>query len=212
SSREVYARHKLGHLIPVRLGVGRVDLEGGETLFVGFVADISERKAMEEKLRESEERLSSLMQNIPGASFRRQFDKNWTPIFLSDGILDISGYSSARFFAEQRSFADLVYPDDYHNVCQIIESLDNDTNTYAVEYRLKHKSGDPVWVLENGLVVKDSNGNVLWIDGVMINISTRKQMEEELLNAKLLAEEAAESKASFLANMSHEIRTPMNAI
>lgn len=212
SSREVYAQHKLGHLIPVRLGVGRVDLEGDETLFVGFVADISERKAMEEKLRESEERLSSLMQNIPGASFRRQFDKNWTPIFLSDGILDISGYSSARFFAEQRSFADLVYPDDYHNVCQIIESLDNDTNTYAVEYRLKHKSGDPVWVLENGLVVKDPNGNVLWIDGVMINISTRKQMEEELLNAKRLAEEAAESKASFLANMSHEIRTPMNAI
>lgn len=212
SPREVFAQHKLGHLIPVRLGVGRVDLESGETLFVGFVADISERRSMEEKLRESEERLSSLMQNIPGASFRRKLDKSWTPIFLSDGILEIAGYSSARFFAQQNSFADLVFADDYEKVCHLIETLGEEKNTYAVEYRLKHKSGDLVWVLENGLVVKDQNGKVLWVDGVMIDISSRKEMEDALIQAKRVAEEAAESKAAFLANMSHEIRTPMNAI
>ena len=94
SPREVYARHRNGDLIPVRLGVGRVNLDDGETLFVGFIADISQRKAMEEKLRESEERLSSLMQNIPGASFRRLLDHGWTPIYLSDGVAELCGYSA----------------------------------------------------------------------------------------------------------------------
>jgi len=212
SPREVYAQHKQGHLIPVRLGVGRVNLKDGETLFVGFVADISDRKAMEERLRESQERLSSLMQNIPGASFRRQFDKEWTPIFLSEGMFDISGYSSRLFLNQEKSFAKLVFEDDFKYVCDRIQSLDAHNSTYAIEYRLKHQNGEPVWVLENGLVVRDDQGNVKWIDGVMINISNLKQVEQELINAKLLAEEAAESKANFLANMSHEIRTPMNAI
>lgn len=62
------------------------------------------------------------------------------------------------------------------------------------------------------MIVRDENGQILWSDGVTVDISSRKAMEEELVEARQRAEQAAESKASFLANMSHEIRTPMNAI
>ncbi|EPS3421911.1 PAS domain S-box protein [Vibrio fluvialis] len=212
SPREVYARHRNGDLIPVRLGVGRVNLDDGETLFVGFIADISQRKAMEEKLRESEERLSSLMQNIPGASFRRLLDHGWTPIYLSDGVAELCGYSADVLLSGEVSFFDCLLEEDRPQLCDNIRNSLDERETYEIEYRVTHKDGHTVWVLENGMIVRDENGNVVWSDGVMVDISSRKQMESELLEAKLRAEDAAESKASFLANMSHEIRTPMNAI
>lgn len=210
--REVYAQHKKGHEFPVRLGVGKVHLAHGDTLFVGFIADISERKAMEVKLRDSQERLTSLMRNIPGAAFRRCFDPKWSPIFLSDAIVELCGYRSEEFLQGNISLASLIVEEDEQSVRDTIAALPSDKQTYAVEYQLIDKAGQPVWVLENGMVVRDEDGTILWIDGVMINITNRKEMESELLNAKRIAEEAVETKAAFLANMSHEIRTPMNAI
>lgn len=56
------------------------------------------------------------------------------------------------------------------------------------------------------------NGNIVGLCSISTDISLRKQMEEALFEAKMVAEEAAKSKSDFLANMSHEIRTPMNAI
>ncbi|MGG5575253.1 PAS domain S-box protein [Vibrio diazotrophicus] len=212
SPRELYARHRFGELIPVRLAVGRVSLESGETLFVGFVSDISERKAMEEKLRESEQRLSSLMQNIPGASFRRLLDHKWTPVFLSEGIVELTGYNADEFLSGRVAFVDCVYEGKDRDLCSNMRANIDERDTYEIEYRIHHKNGNTVWVLENGMVVRDENNNVVWADGVMVDISSRKQMEQELVEAKQRAEHAAESKAAFLANMSHEIRTPMNAI
>ena len=67
-------------------------------------------------------------------------------------------------------------------------------------------------MLEYGEAIKSAEGEIIWLDGFLMDISQRKQMEVELLEAKEKAELAAESRSAFLANMSHEIRTPMNAI
>ncbi|MCW4631209.1 MHYT domain-containing protein [Marinomonas rhodophyticola] len=64
TDREIHAVNRNGHIFPIRLGVGRVDIPSGDTLFVGFITDISARKSLEESIKKSEKQYSSLIRNI----------------------------------------------------------------------------------------------------------------------------------------------------
>lgn len=210
-AREVFAKHKDGHVFPIRLGLGHIQTVELGSMFVSFVTDISERWEMQEKLRKSEEQYSSLVRNIPGASFRCLLDEHWTAVLVSDGITDLCGWTPDDMYQGRIRFSDLIHPDDVEKTDQAVTKALDEKSNYTVEYRWQHRSGHYIWVLENGSIIWDGD-NPLWIDGLILDISQRVQMEDKLRLAKEEAELSAESKAMFLANMSHEIRTPMNAV
>jgi hypothetical protein len=207
--RDVEAVHKDGHMLPVRLAIGHAKLPD-EDIFVAFITDISGRLQMEHALKENEKKFRSLIGNIPGAAYRCLFNENWDMVFISDAIETISGYPATDFMLPyaKLSWVSLVHPDDKH----LLLPMDSFKQSFQLEYRVIDKTGSVRWVLEQGEAVKNEQGEVIWIDGFIMDISQRKQMEVELLEAKDKAELAAESRSAFLANMSHEIRTPMNAI
>ncbi|WP_288741251.1 MHYT domain-containing protein [uncultured Rheinheimera sp.] len=207
--RDVEAVHKDGHTVPVRLAIGHAKLPD-EDIFVAFITDISSRLQMEQALKENEEKFRSLIGNIPGAAYRCLFNENWDMVFISDAIETLSGYPASDFMlpSPKRSWSDVVHPDDRSTTTQ----LDLYQGHFTIEYRIRHKDGSVRWILEYGEAIKSAQDEIVWLDGFLMDISQRKQMEVELLQAKNKAELAAESRSAFLANMSHEIRTPMNAI
>jgi PAS domain S-box-containing protein len=212
SDNEITVLHRNGHIIPIRLAIGRVDIVGQKPMFVGFVTDISTRKEMEEKIKKSEEQYRSLIKNIPGVSFRSLFQQNTPPIFISDAVEQLIGWQANDFYQGKISVAEIIHPDEVDRIQETIKTAINERRSYSLEYRLKHKEGQTIWVLENGTIVFNEDNIPEWIDGVMLDITERVEMESALRKAKEEAEVAAESKAAFLANMSHEIRTPMNSI
>ncbi|PJZ76573.1 MHYT domain-containing protein [Leptospira neocaledonica] len=213
SSREVIGLRKDGSDFPVRLAIGHGKL-AGEDLFVGFVTDISDRKMIENALKQSEQQVRSLIENIPGITYRCLPNNEWKMLFMSDASESITGYPVQDFVNANsiRSFKDIIHPDDLKSVEYEVESAVAGKRTFTLEYRIIHQNGEIRWLWENGCGAYGGNGEAIFIDGVILDITERRRIEEALRKEKEKAELAAITKTSFLANMSHEIRTPMNAI
>ncbi|TMO53909.1 histidine kinase [Pseudoalteromonas phenolica] len=207
--REVSAVHKDGSLVAIRLAIGHVNLNSGD-IFVAFISDIRPRLKMEQALRENEEKFRSLITNIPGIAYRCKDTPEWPMIYISDAVENLTGYAPEDFLLPDPtiSFSQLYHPEDKE---KIIDKF-NFNGPFKLEYRIIDRAGQERWMMEQGTHIKDLERNETWIDGFIMDITERKEMEQALRQAKDRAEQAATARANFMANMSHEIRTPMNAI
>ncbi|HEY9882561.1 MAG TPA: PAS domain-containing protein [Thermosynechococcaceae cyanobacterium] len=141
--------------------------------------NITDRKSLEMELNASEERLRSLVLNLPGAAFR--CNAVYTMTDISDGIEAIAGYPAAALINNQaRSFLGIVHPDDITLLKDSLIQSVLDCHRSSIEYRLLHANGQIRWVSERKQGVFDQHGNLLWLDGVLVDISDRKQAEAEL--------------------------------
>lgn len=192
---EIVRYRKDGSEIDVR--VSSAPLRDGSGQVVGLVsvlADITERKRAEAAAIEREERFRTLIENIPGAVYRCAVDESWTMEFLSDDIEGITGYPASDFLGnEARTYASVIHPDDRDLVDGEIAEAVARRSDFVVEYRLLAADGSTRWAHEKGQPVFGEDGDLLWLDGVIIDVTERKEVEEELSRAKALLDSVVES-------------------
>lgn len=179
------------------------------TLLVLLLQAVMKFYHAKQSLNRSEQQFRSLIQNIPGAAYRCLPDQHWSMLFISAAVESLCGYPAKDFLlpSPRQNWAALILPED-----QPLVSAINHQQTYHLEYRIRHRDGSVRWMLEHGDTLRDEQGNLIALDGFIMDITERREMEEQLRLAKQQAEQAAEVKTTFLANMSHEIRTPLNAV
>jgi len=167
-----------GREFPVRVSLGVTDHDG-KPWFVVFVADISERRAMEQALRTREEQYRSLIRNMPGIAFRVLPDDAWSTLFVSDAVEAVTGWSAQDFIDQRITFGQLYHPDDQQAVSEEVRRAIAERRSYVVEYRLFDRSGGERWIWEGGSACYDEAGKPQWIDGVLLDQTETKLLSNE---------------------------------
>jgi len=136
----------------------------------------------EQALMESEQQYRTLLSNLPSAVYRCKMDEAWTMLFLSEAIEDIVGYKAEDFIGNKvRTYMSLIFPDDREQVRMEVEKAVKNKTTFMIEYRVHHSNGEIKWIKEKGVGIWDDSENLSYIDGVLEDITPRKEMEGVLI-------------------------------
>ena len=147
--------------------------------------DISEQKRAEEALKESEHRYKSLIANIPSVTYTRKADEKGLFTFLSKEIYNLSGYKAEEFIDKKLiNYFDLIHSEDIEDVKKQISEKILLRQSFAIDYRIKHKKGDILWVHERGRGSFNDEDVLISIDGTISDITKQKRAEEELLESE----------------------------
>ena len=147
----------------------------------GVLFDITARVDAEAQVARSEEWLHTLIANVPGAVFRTSAIPPYTGIFLSDAIEDLTGYPPGTPGSATDLYS-LITPSARPTVDAVISRAIQAGEPYSVQYQIRHRDGTLRWIEERGEATIDEDGTPLWIDGVMIDTTSRKQLEEQLVH------------------------------
>jgi len=184
-----------------------LDGEGNVEFLIYSGVDISERVAIERRVKANEERLSMALNAAKMAAWEWRKDESyWTPqLYRLMGVPPDERASSETFFQH-------IHPDDVDLLKKKWEKTTQGDQSFDHEFRIIRPDGEIRWVVGVGEVERDEIGNVKRVYGLNWDSTGEHFAADALRASEQRAQSASESKSEFLANMSHEIRTPMSAI
>ncbi|MDK2937576.1 MAG: hypothetical protein PWP62_2584 [Eubacteriaceae bacterium] len=146
-----------------------------------LVKDISQRKAAEMALAESERNKSVLLSHLPGLAYRCDFDCNWTMRFVSEGCLKLTGYEAESLLNNRDiTYNEMIAPEYRQDVWDECVRCAEEGCSFKFEYEIITASGKRKWVLEVGEAIFDDQDRACAFEGVVIDISDRKVVENKL--------------------------------
>ncbi len=176
-------------------------------------------KAAQMRLAETGSHLQYLIDNSPAIIYSAVPTGDFKITFVSENLRHVLGYEPRAMLDDMNFWFEHIHPDDRLDLMQRLPRLLADGGQQSHDYRFRHHEGRYLWMHDTLRMVYDESGQPTELLGSLLDITVRKEMEQEiraeqeaLHQAQRRLLDANRHKSEFLANMSHELRTPLNAI
>lgn len=122
----------------------------------------------------------SISSRMSGFLYRCRMDNDYTMLNMFGNVQELTGYKHQELIGNKlTSYVNLIHEEDAQAVDDAVAAAIEERKNWDVDYRLKCKTGDPIWVNEKGGPVFDDNNQVAFLEGVVTTIQARKLQELE---------------------------------
>ncbi len=197
-----------------------VEISAGLTLWRGKSAggvifhDITDHKDAQQKSKESERMLSSLVSNLPGMVYRCRNDRERTMLIASDGCEKLTGYTTDELTNHGVNYEELIHPEDRPRVRKIMHLAMGNRHPWRLEYRIITKTGSLKWVRDQGEGILNDYGSVSHMEGFIIDITDWRHAEDALrkLEERQNRAEQLAYVGEMAARLNHDIKNPLATV
>ena len=169
-----------GEEFPIEAAISHIAVEK-RAFYTVILRDITERKQVEEVIREGERKLATLVGNLPGFVYRCQNDRDWTFEYVSEGVCELTGYTTDKYLVQRStSYGVTMHPDDRERVWQEAQAALEHHRPFEMTYRILTRSGEVKWVWERGEGIYTTEGSLNYVEGFVTDVTERKRAEQLL--------------------------------
>ncbi|MGH2636890.1 MAG: PAS domain-containing protein [Actinomycetota bacterium] len=181
---EYRQRHKNGSWVWIHDEAVLINDDQGQPLYwQGIRFDITPQKTAQQGLRDAEERYRSLVESMPAVTYIDTVEDPWSTVYVSPQIEALFGYSQEEW-RDPSVWSEALHPDDAVDVRAAVDRHNREGVPYDIEYRLRAKDGRWTWVSDHANIVRDDAGKIRFSQGVMLDVTERRQAEEQLREAE----------------------------
>ena len=170
----------------------------------------AQRERKRAQLTESERKRAQLAIDAAGVGVWER-DLQGRVLHWNDAMYRLRGFDPANAPSPDELMDRLTHPEDRAALQRVFLQHIDSGEPYRQELRVRGPDGQWTWLLTQGLVMRDEQGQAVGMAGVNIDITERKRAAELTLEKQRI-EQASRDKSAFMARMSHELRTQMNAV
>jgi PAS domain S-box-containing protein len=169
-----------GEEFPIEAAISHIAVEH-QKYFTVILRDITDRKRTEEAHQESQRQLATLISNLPGFVYRCQNDRGWAFDYISEGVLDLTGYTAQEYLVQRStSYGDNIHSGDRERVREEIQTAVEQRRPYETTYRILTRAGEVKSVWERGEGIYATDGTLIYLEGFVTDITERKRVEHLL--------------------------------
>jgi PAS domain S-box-containing protein len=163
-----------------------------QQLYEKLPREIAERAQMDASLRESEDRFRRLAENAKDIMIYRMALPDGRYEYVSPASLNLFGYSPEEFYRSPRLIAQVIHPDWRGYFEEQWTSLVAGNVPPAYEHQIVHKSGAVKWLHQRNVLICDDSGRPIALEGIVIDVTERKQTEVERTQLLMQIQEQAQ--------------------